>query len=148
MNLTESQEQLIFDLAQYLNTNTSWLRSLIYFESQFDPAAKNPYSGARGIIQFTNTTARDLGYLDADHLFRSHPTFESQITGPVKKYFDQFNKPLETKQKLYMSVFFPSYMYVDPYTEFPDYVKAGNPGIEKPIDYIRKVDFFFTEIKF
>jgi len=44
--------------------NMSWepLYKLINFESTWDPEARNKISGARGLIQFMPSTARDMGY--------------------------------------------------------------------------------------
>ncbi len=42
-----------------------WLSRLVQFESSWNPAARNPRSGARGLIQFMPKTAAALGFVAA-----------------------------------------------------------------------------------
>lgn len=46
--------------ASKLQVPLSWYLAITYHESQFNPKAKNPYSTATGILQFTASTARLL----------------------------------------------------------------------------------------
>lgn len=134
-----TREQAINDVAARLGVPAQWLDALIRFESNYNPLAKNPLSSASGLIQFTDSTARSLGYGSATELVLSHPSFESQMAGPVLKYLSQF-KPFPTKQSLYMAVFYPRYRDVPQNTAFPDSVKKVNPGINVVGDYIAKVE--------
>jgi len=114
------------------------LRMLINFESRFNPKIKNPYSSARGLIQFTNRTARSLGFADSLDLVNSYPTVSGQLVSPVYRYLKQF-KPFPNEQSLFMAVFYPKYRNVSPYKQFPEFVQAVNPNIKTPADYIKKV---------
>lgn len=131
-------KEALNQVATALNIFPSWLNSLITFESGWKPDARNPYSGARGLIQFTNTTAKTLGYADADDLYNQNPTDTAQLLGPVLKYLNQF-KPFPTEQSLYMAVFYPAARTWPPETVFPDSVQKLNPGIVTVNDYVSKV---------
>jgi soluble lytic murein transglycosylase-like protein len=50
------------DTAAALNMSWEPLYKLINFESAWNPKAKNPSSGARGLIQFMPSTAESMGY--------------------------------------------------------------------------------------
>lgn len=136
--ITDKEVQLLNEMANRLGVTYQDLYSLISFESGFNPLIKNPNSSARGLIQFIDSTARSLGYLNSLDLVSRHPTVISQLP-VVEKYLQQF-KPFSGKQSLYLSVFYPKYRNVDPLTEFPDSVKAVNPGIRTPADYILHVE--------
>lgn len=138
--LTAKQESLLQNLASILGVSRDDLFSLINFESAgWNPLARNKLSGARGLLQFTNSTARGMGYASADDLVAKHPSIESQLEGPVYNYLKQFI-PFTGKQSLYMAVFYPKYRNVHPLTHFPDKVKSLNPGIFTAQDYIDYVD--------
>ena len=131
--------------------NPQWLIDLINFESGFDPFAKNPYSSARGLIQFIDSTARGMGYADSLDLVNKHPTIEDQIYGPVYAYLKPM-APFPTESSLYMAVFFPAarkYPETTPFEvifkdlygnnsaeRYANFIKA-NPKIYSPADYIR-----------
>jgi len=125
-------------VARELGIYPSWLNALITFESGGKPGARNPYSGARGLIQFTNTTAKELGYKDADDLYDKNPTDTSQLLGPVLKYLKKY-APFPTEQSLYMAVFYPAARAWPLEQQFPDTVKQLNPGIVTVNDYVNKV---------
>ena len=126
-------------VAQNLGVSQYWLWSLIKFESNADPAARNSVTGARGLIQFLNSTAKSLGYDSADDLYNKNPSFDSQMNGPVYDYLKQY-KPFPTKQSLYMAVFYPAARSWSPDTVFPDAVRKANPGIDTVQDYIDHVE--------
>jgi hypothetical protein len=127
------------DIALKLKIDPSWLWSLISFESKANPAARNKITGARGLIQFLHSTARELGYKDADDLVKKHPTFDSQLKTPVYNYLKKY-QPFPTKQSLYMAVFFPRARTWAPGTLFPSNVRRDNPGIDTVQDYINYVE--------
>lgn len=139
MKLTDKQQSLLQGLSDILNVNVNDLFNLINFESSWNPLARNKISGARGLIQFINSTAQALGYKSADDLVSKHPTIESQLEGPVYNYLKKFI-PFSNKQSLYMSVFFPRYRNVHPDTHFSDTVKSQNPGIFTVQDYMDLVE--------
>jgi hypothetical protein len=132
----------IADSASDLGVPVRWLLELLWFETgmTLDPLARNAASGARGLIQFTNETARAMGYADANGLVAQHPTIASQMP-LVKSYLARY-RPFPTKQALFMAVFYPVARYVPVDSEFPGYVRAVNPGIVTVADYMRKADFW------
>ncbi len=138
----ESKEDLIKKVASRLNIkNWKWLYNLINFETAgtFSPTIKNPYSSARGLIQFIDSTAQDMGFKDSLHLVNTYPDFKSQLEGPVYEYLKD-RGPYPTEQSLYMAVFSPYYQKLPSYTEFPLHVQKVNPGIKTVKDYVNKVN--------
>lgn len=130
--------QLLNEVAIRLGVAYNDLFNLINFESGFNPLADNPNSSARGLIQFMDSTAKSLGFTDSLDLVKKNPTIEMQLP-IVEKYLKQYY-PFKDKQSLYMSVFYPEYRDMDPQTEFPDYVKKANPGINTPYDYMNFIE--------
>lgn len=139
--MNEKQLKALREVADSLGITSDALYKLINFETAgtWNPQIKNPNSSARGLLQFTDSTARKLGYKDSLDLVTKNNSIESQLYFPVLKYLSQF-KPFTTKQSLYMSVFYPKYRNVDPLTHFPDKVKKVNPGIDTVQSYINKVE--------
>jgi hypothetical protein len=117
----------------------TWLDKLISFESLWNPSARNVISGARGLIQFTNATAKKLGFVNADDLVKKYPDAVNQLLGPVYKYLSAYAH-FPTKQSLYMSVFYPSARKWNLSVQFPKWVIDSNPGIDTVASYIYKVD--------
>ena len=140
MNLTEKQILSIEAAARRLNVPVLWLRNIIRFESNFNPQAKNPYSSARGLLQFIDKTAAGLGYADSLDLVTKNPTFEGQIDNAVIPYLEPFG-PFNTPQSLYLSVFYPAARSWPLDKQFPKWVQDVNPGIVTVRDYVEKVDF-------
>lgn len=152
--LTDKQAQALVDVANAIRTEPQWLYELINFESGHNPQAKNPNSSARGLIQFMDSTAKELGYKGSDDLIARHAKYEDQLRGPVLEYFKRRRPPFFTRQALYMAVFFPIARSVPPETTFkelyekypketggPDRFlkfKAQNPGIVTVNDYVNK----------
>ena len=60
--LTAQDWTALKNLAKKINVPVDSLYKLINFESSWDPQARNPKSGARGLIQFMPKTAADMGY--------------------------------------------------------------------------------------
>lgn len=148
-----SIEKALNQLALNLGVKNEDLKKLINFESGFNPLAKNPFSGARGLIQFTDSTARKLGFNSANDLVSQYNTTETQLLGPVQKYLSQF-KPFSFPypQSLYMAVFYPAYRYSPSNTPFDASIRAVNPNINTVNDYIQLVEknfgnFNFSKIK-
>jgi len=125
-------------LAANLGIPSLWLDRLLSFESGFNPLARNPISGARGLIQFTNTTARGMGYASADDLVSKFPSASAQLAGPVFAYLNPL-RPFPTEQSLYMAVFYPAARNWPLVRAFPAAVRAVNPGIITVSDYVRRV---------
>lgn len=132
---------LIGQAAAEIQADPVALHNLISFETAgtFDPTIKNPNSSARGLIQFTDSTARDLGYNSSLDLVSRNPTFSGQLSGPVVSYLKKYS-PYGSRQALYMAVFYPKYMYELPSKEFPENVQAVNKGIKTIADYVSLVE--------
>lgn len=60
--LTKAEWTALKDTAANLGMSWEPLYKLINFESGWDPKARNPRSGARGLIQFMPRTAASMGY--------------------------------------------------------------------------------------
>lgn len=132
---------LIGQAAAKIKADPVALHNLISFETAgtFDPAIKNPSSTARGLIQFTNATAQSLGYADSADLVAKNPTFADQLAGPVVSYLSRF-MPYETRQELYMAVFYPAAKDWPLNQPFPEWVRRANPGINFVGDYVSLVE--------
>jgi hypothetical protein len=135
--LSAKENQVLNTIAADLGTTPAALSALITFESGFNPKAKNPYSSARGLIQFTDTTARGLGFKDSLDLITRFSTIEKQLL-LVHKYLKKY-APFRDDQALFMAVFYPAARDWPITREFPDYVQAVNPGIKTVLDYVNKV---------
>jgi hypothetical protein len=142
----------IVKVCKALDIPPEWLYKLISFESHWDPLAKAgiPFNKAkvdagteaprfaRGLIQFIDSTARDLGYTSADNLVERNPTIDDQLMFPVLQYLKKY-APFPTEQSFYLSVFYPAARNWPASKVFPDSVRAANPGIKCPADYVNKV---------
>lgn len=137
-NLKPSETKALKDISKKLNIPDNWLYELINFESKFDPFARNPRSGARGLIQFINSTAKTMGFTNADQIIITHPTIEMQLRGPVYEYLKKY-QPFPTELSLYMSVFYPVARNWNENKWFPLKVRQYNPGINTPKDYYNYV---------
>jgi len=89
-------------------------------------------------LQFTDSTAVSLGYKNSLDLVNKNPTIEDQLF-VVETYLSRF-KPFSGKLSLYMAVFYPPARSWNKSKLFPESVRAVNPGINTPGDYIRFVD--------
>jgi len=128
----------LVSLANLLGVRPLALASLIDFESGWRPGAHNALSSARGLLQFTDATARALGYLHAMDLVTQNATIDAQLSGPVFEYLNHFF-PFPTDQSLFMAVFYPDARKWPTSRAFPLSVQLANPGIVTPGDYIARV---------
>lgn len=134
-----AEERIVLEhVSKALGTRPEWLEALIQFESGWRPAAKNPGSSARGLIQFMDATAKQLGYASSQALIDACPTRLDQLSGPVVRYLIRY-APLDSFQKLCMAVFYPAARKWPLDDEFPPEVQAANPGIKTVRDYINYV---------
>lgn len=139
--MKDSELKALSEVASSLGISRDDLYNLINFETAgtWNPAIKNKYSSARGLIQFTDATAKSLGYKDSLDLVTKNNSIEAQLYFPVLQYLSKF-KPFPTKQSLYMSVFYPVAREWPVNKAFPDIVQKSNPGIKTVQDYINKVE--------
>lgn len=114
------------------------LHQLIDFESKWNPNAKNPRSSARGLLQWTDSTSKDLGYKSSLDLVQKNPSVLDQLP-IVERYLSKY-KPYTGKQSLFMAVFYPAARNWEPTRLFPANVQKVNPGIKTPGDYIAFVE--------
>lgn len=131
----------IQQIANRLNIPPYWLDALINFETggTYSTTIKNPYSSARGLIQFTDAAAQDLGFSDSLELVQKYPDFNSQMEYAVYPYLKKY-APFYTKQGFLMSVFYPRYRNMPSDTVFPEHVRRVNPGITTIQDYVNFVN--------
>jgi hypothetical protein len=144
--MTRNEKNLLQAVALNLGVNQNDLYKLIKFESKWNPKAKNPLSSARGLIQFTDKTAKSLGYKNSLDLVTRHPTISDQLV-LVERYLSQY-RPFRDKQALYLSVFYPAARNWNSERLFPDNIRALNPGINTPGDYVRKVEGMPVDVVF
>jgi len=105
-NVSASNLRALKSAAEAIGIPVDFLATVVSFETArtFDPAKRNPYSGAVGLIQFTSPTANRLGTtLSA----LSSMTFSQQLEY-VKAYFAPYRARLSTLADTYLAVFYPS----------------------------------------
>lgn len=61
-SLSAGENRALAEVADKLNVSQSALYKLIAFESGWNPQARNRKSGARGLIQFTPSTSKGMGF--------------------------------------------------------------------------------------
>lgn len=143
MNL--STKQLIQDISDNNGVDTTVLIGIIEYESKFNPKAvnPNPKSTAKGLIQFTNGTAIQLGYKSSQDLIDRFPDIDSQLDGPVRDYFDLY-APYNNSEEFMLAVFYPAWRKKDLSTQLPESIKEVNPGIDTLGDYVNNVSKHFS----
>lgn len=132
-NLSVTEKAALTTAAAAVGISPEWLFAAVEHESAWNPAAKNPYSSARGLIQWIDSTARDLGYASSLDLVNKHPTRESQLVGPVVAYLKKW-KPITSLEDLAAVIFYPAFRKkLD--EPLPAAVQQANPGITTVRDY-------------
>lgn len=152
-NLSPAEKTKLIAISQRLSVNPKLLWAVIQFESRWDPSSKNPRSSAKGLLQFINSTARELGYTSSLNLITRNKTRLKQLD-VVYRYLKKY-APFTGVQSLLMSIFYPRFRKKHPQTVFPEHVRSANPGIvtiqdyldyvgrRVPLDYIKKENVFF-----
>ena len=99
-------KEKVVQIASDLGTNPNFLMAVMSFETgeSFDPAKRNPLSGAVGLIQFMKPTAVGLGTTQ-DAL--AQMSAEEQLDF-VAKHFKPFKNKMGTLEDAYMAVLFPA----------------------------------------
>lgn len=149
MGLSPSKIKAVREVAASLAIpDPDWLIDIIRFETAgtFDPKIKNPNSSGRGLLQFIDATARELGYVNSADLVNRNSTFIKQLKGPVYDYLQRYS-PFPTEYKLYISVFYPAYRNRPQNTLLPAYVQKANPGIKTTGDYYKKIKAMANRVK-
>lgn len=93
------------EIAKRQGAEANWLMAVMAFETgnSFLPYVKNPLSGATGLIQFTGSTANDLGTSTTK---LSRMTAVEQLDW-VEKYYEQYKGKIKNLGDAYMAVFAP-----------------------------------------
>jgi hypothetical protein len=91
------------DISYVLGIDPNWLMHVMWSESRINPNARNPISGAIGLIQFMPATAASLG-TSLDEL---KAMTNVQQLDYVFKYLKTYKGKLNSYIDLYFSVFFP-----------------------------------------
>lgn len=101
-------------MAQRLGVDRSHLMAVMWFESRISPTAKNPASGAVGLIQFLPSVAADLlGMRGPGREKRAVAAIEAMRAedqlGLVEAYLERVmrGRKVTTLRDLYMCVLFP-----------------------------------------
>jgi hypothetical protein len=106
-DLSYEFQQKVINYSEKLGINPIHLMKIMAAESGLDPAAKNPNSGAVGLIQFLKPAAKTVGTTVAA---LQNMTREKQIDY-VYKYFDVVKKTAKIKYNniadLYVSTWLP-----------------------------------------
>lgn len=136
--MNQSTEDLINRIAIELKVDPSLLTMLIRNESNFNPQAKNPKSSAKGLLQWIDSSAKELGFISSQDLINKLSTVDEQLQHAVLPYLKR-KMPFNNPQSLFMAVFYPAARNWPLEKEFPANVQAVNPGIKTPFDYISRV---------
>ncbi len=125
----------VVEVARRLEMDPNHLMAIMHFETggTFDPAIRNPYTRAVGLIQFLPSTARILGTTDEA---LAEMTAVEQL-GWVERYLSPFTGRLTTLDDAYMAVLYPAAVGAS-----PDFVlfRSGtatfdrNPGLDRDGD--------------
>lgn len=110
--LTDSQVQVIADLASAIGTDSASLAAVIEAESSFNPTVINS-TGHAGLIQISTANVAALGYGTPQNMVANYPDIESQIPGPVLSYFQwaiNTYGAIRSFQDLSMAVYKPAYI--------------------------------------
>ncbi len=143
VSMAGSDIEALQETAGRLGIPPEWLAASINFETggTWDPNIKNNGSSARGLIhsargliQFTNTTAKNLGYSSSLDLVTKNPTVRDQLVGPVYEYLRKYG-PFKDLKEFSLSIFIPAYRKMDLNTILSDEVRQANPGINTVGDY-------------
>jgi hypothetical protein len=149
LNFIPKAEQSVFEkkvraIADRLGFTPDWLMAVMYSESGFNPAIKNPMGGATGLIQFMPATAKWLG-TSTDELAKMSRARQLDF---VELYFSKWGKKTLGKVKefadLYLLTFYPKAL-IDAWPDsrqFSAQVYAQNRGIDLDKDKIITVGEF------
>jgi len=92
-------------VAGRLGFDPNWLMAVMAFETgrSFSSSMKNPKGSATGLIQFTESTAQDLGTTTRD-LARMNAVDQLDY---VEKYYSKYKKAINNLGDCYMKVLYP-----------------------------------------
>lgn len=107
-DLAPYERSAFVDMAERLGADPSDVAYVVGYETgartPFSPAARNPLSGATGLIQFTKETAEGLGTSLAA---LARMSFVEQLEF-VERYLARFRGRLTSLSDVYLAVFWPA----------------------------------------
>lgn len=119
----------IKEISFSLGISTNWLMFVINYETAgtFSPSKKNPTSTATGLIQFLESTAKDLGTTTAQ---LSSMTAVEQLDW-VYKYLKPRKGKMVDYYTTYLAVFYPVAISKEDTYVFPSSPVRSNPSFFK-----------------
>jgi hypothetical protein len=137
-HLTPEVAMALQNAATAIGVDPVLLGNAIAFESGWRTNARNPSSGATGLIQWmpgSRGSAVELG-TSTDAILVMSPMQQLDL---VRRYFQlpriRSHGPLKTQLDVYMAIFYPDAIGKGPGYVFPQSVQASNPGIVTAADY-------------
>jgi len=134
--VTIAEAAALVKVAAELKTDPAWLANAIQGESRWNPAARNPSTGATGLIQFMPSTARRLGTTTAAIGRMSRLQQLPLVFAFLKPYIGRMN----SQRDVYLAIFYPRFIGKPEATAFPAKVPAQNPGIYRIRDLVAKMN--------
>ena len=131
----------VSDVATALGIPPSWLMDVMYLESGFNEKAVNGI-GATGLIQFTKTTATNLGYTTGDLLLMTNVQQMDVVKSYFERAFKSYGKAYSFDD-LYCLVFYPPWKASGDGAALPSSMYAGNSSFDINGDgKVTKGEFF------
>ena len=125
----------VVSVAKSIGASPYALANMINFESRFSPTARNPISGATGLIQFMPKTAIALGTTTTALSMMSSKQQMPYVLKYLSPYAGRVSNPID----LYMAVFYPKAIG-NPKYKFSANIVGTNSGISTPTDYANMVN--------
>lgn len=94
----------VVSISNQLDINPNWLMFVMYWESGLNPAIRNKYSGATGLIQFMPATATALG--TSVSVLANMSNVEQ--LDYVYKYYRPYAGRMNNLYDVYLVTFFPA----------------------------------------
>ncbi|MFB2120052.1 transglycosylase SLT domain-containing protein [Parapedobacter sp. 2B3] len=127
--------------ASNLGIRAEWLADIIYLESGFNPNAKNPNGSASGLIQFIESTAKELGTTTAAIRQMTNVQQLPYVEKYFSNWFSRLGKPKDGFE-LYVLVFYPAWFNKPDESRLPDNAYKANRSIDADgKGFITKGDF-------
>lgn len=131
LSVRDSFSNKVQAISSKLGFDPNWLMAVMYSESGFNPAARNPTGGATGLIQFMPATAQWLGTTTAE-LAKMDRIRQLDF---VELFYWKFRNHLPKVQQftdLYLLTFYPKAL-IERWPDsriFPDVVYRMNSGLD------------------
>jgi len=132
----------IINLGHYIGVSPDMVAKMVDFESAgtWNPKIKNPNSSARGIFQWIDAAARDLGYTNSLELVEQNPTIIDQLK-LARKWFLRAGS-FRNDHDFAMANFLPAARgkpINTPLVDISVQAAKANPDIKITGDYTRKI---------